>query len=630
MAFGADPVPVPSELLRHPTFLRVKRGLLALALAAGIVAPFVWTSSSDLFLLGRIPVFAIIGISIVILTGWAGQLSLGQMSFVGLGALGSAALATRGVAYGASIGFVAAAGVIVALVVGAPALRLRGLFLTVTTLGLAVAASSYLLTVDLFRSGNDNVAVLVPGKVGFIDAGSYRTDYFICLGALIATVAVARRVRATGVGRSIIAVEGNDQSAAAMTLSPAAAKLTAFGLAGGLAAMAGALLAGITRTFEVSSFAPDQSLQVLAMTVVGGIGSVFGAIAGAVYLVGVPTMFGDSTTVRLATSGIGLVVLLRIEPAGFGAMGERVRQRFFAHLGARVPAADDVATVIARTARTARPPVDPSAPPPLEAIGLTVTIGGRNLIQDVDVTVGPGEVVGLIGANGAGKTTLMNAISGFVPASGRVLLDGDDISLLQPHRRARAGLGRGFQSARLFPRLTARECVQVALESQHPTELAPALLGLPPAIRTERWSRTAADAMLGELGLTRFADVRTAGLSTGTRRILELACLLATQPSVVLLDEPMAGIAQRETEAFIPLLREIGSSLGAAMLIIEHDLPLISEVSDRLYCMEAGMVIAHGTPDEVRNDPLVVASYLGTDERAVARSGGRTATAGAR
>jgi ABC-type branched-subunit amino acid transport system ATPase component/ABC-type branched-subunit amino acid transport system permease subunit len=627
MAFGADPTPVPAALLRHPTYKFVQRVLMLAALVAAVAAPFIWTDSSDLFLLGRIPVFAIIGISIVILTGWAGQLSLGQMAFVGLGAMGSAALASRGVAWGASIGFVAAAGVIVALVVGAPALRLRGLFLTVTTLGLAVAASSYLLTIDLFSSGNENVAVLQPGKVGFIDANSYRTGYFICLVALVVVVLLARRIRSTGVGRRIIAVEGNDQSAAAMTLSPAAAKLTAFGLAGGLAALAGALLAGITRTFQTSLFSPDQSLQVLAMTVVGGIGSVFGAVAGALYLIGVPTIFGDSATARLATSGIGLLVLLRIEPGGLGAIGERLRLRFFARLvpeeELEVEVADDVDEVVEPrlVPAAARAEDDVEEHPPLDVIDVTVRLGGRNLIEDVNLTVGPGEIVGLIGANGAGKTTLMNAISGFMPATGKILLGGEDIGHLQPHHRARVGLGRGFQSARLYPRLTARECVQVALEARHPTELAPALLALPPAVRIERWSRAAADEMLYALGLDRFADTRVAGLSTGTRRILEFACLLATQPSVVLLDEPMAGIAQREIEAFVPMLREIAASLGASMLIIEHDLPLISEVSDRLYCMEAGLVIAHGTPAEVRNDPLVIASYLGTDERAVARSG---------
>ena len=240
LVFGADPEPLPRAVLVLPIVRRVRRGLVLAAAALALLAPVVWTTSSDLFLLSRVPVFAIIGISIVVLTGWAGQLSLGQMAFVGLGACGSAALASRGVPYGAAIGYISCAGIVIALIVGAPALRLRGLFLTVATLGLAVAASSYLLTVDVLRSSSTDVSVIDPGAVGPIDASSFRTDYYLCVVALIAVVALSRRLRNSGIGRTIIAVEGNDRSAVAMTVSPAATKLVAFAIAGGLATLAGA------------------------------------------------------------------------------------------------------------------------------------------------------------------------------------------------------------------------------------------------------------------------------------------------------------------------------------------------------------------------------------------------------
>src|SRR3546814_448081 len=174
--------------------------------------------------------------------------------------------------------------------------------------------------------------------------------------------------------------------------------------------------------------------------------------------------------------------------------------------------------------------------------GVSVLLGGRAIVRDVDLNVAPGEIVGLIGSNGAGKTTLMNAISGFVPATGGIRLAGDDIRDLPPHLRARRGLGRSFQTALLYPRLTTRECVLVALESQHRTELVPSLLALPPAVRTEARARAAADEVLEMMGLQRYAESKVATLSTGTRRIVAPACTVAVRPAVQLPAHPTAGI----------------------------------------------------------------------------------------
>ena len=228
------------------------------------------------------------------------------------------------------------------------------------------------------------------------------------------------------------------------------------------------------------------------------------------------------------------------------------------------------------------------------------------------------EILGLIGTNGAGKSTLMNAIGGYVPSSGTVELLGQDISALAPHDRAGLGLGRTFQTATLFPELSVRESVQVALEARNASSFVRSALFLDG--RGERHKRSMADDIIDFLGLGRYADSFISDLSTGTRRIVEFVGLLAADASVLCLDEPTAGVAQREAEAFGPLIVEIREELGASMLIIEHDMPLIMSISDRDYCLESGSVIAEGEPDNVRRDPLVVASYLGTDERAIERS----------
>ena len=215
----------------------------------------------------------------------------------------------------------------------------------------------------------------------------------------------------------------------------------------------------------------------------------------------------------------------------------------------------------------------------------------------------------------------MNAIGGYLPAQGEVMLLGRDVSGLPAHKRAAAGLGRTFQAATLFPDLTVTETVQIALEARGRTGLLSTALYLPRSVRGERAKRTAAADLIDFLGLGRYADSLISDLSTGTRRIVELAGLLALDARVLCLDEPTAGVAQRETEAFGPLITEIRRELGAAMLVIEHDMPLIMSISDRVYCLETGRVIAEGIPTAVRADPKVIASYLGTDERAIARSG---------
>jgi ABC-type branched-subunit amino acid transport system ATPase component len=256
----------------------------------------------------------------------------------------------------------------------------------------------------------------------------------------------------------------------------------------------------------------------------------------------------------------------------------------------------------------------------LAARDVSVRFGGRNAVDDVSIEVRAGEVVGLIGANGAGKSTLMNAVGGFVPATGEIDLLGRRIDRWSPARRASAGLGRTFQSAELFQDLTVRETIQVALEARERTNLTAALVAWPTNRGRERRKTAEADELIAFLGLGRYADAFISNLSTGTRRICEVACLLALDAQVLCLDEPTAGVAQRETEAFGPLLLRVREELGAAMLVIEHDMPLIMSISDRVYCLEAGRLIAEGSPQAVRNDPLVVASYLGTDVRAIERS----------
>lgn len=275
------------------------------------------------------------------------------------------------------------------------------------------------------------------------------------------------------------------------------------------------------------------------------------------------------------------------------------------------------------------PEAAPEAPPALEVRDLAIRFGGVRAVDGVDITVGAAEIVGLIGTNGAGKTTLMDCVSGYAaPDEGKVTIYGTDVSHMAPELRPYVGLGRSFQDARLYPSLTVTETILVAVERHAPSGLFAGLFGL--AGRQERAKRLAVRELIEMTGLGDYAERRTGLLSTGTRRVVDLTCILAQRPKLLLLDEPTAGIAQRETEAFGPLLRSIKQELGCSILLIEHDMPLIMSLSDRVYAMESGKVIASGDPDAVKNDPRVVASYLGTTEEAINRSNqGQAASLGA-
>jgi ABC-type branched-subunit amino acid transport system ATPase component/ABC-type branched-subunit amino acid transport system permease subunit len=536
--------------------------------------------------------------------------------------MSTAGLVAGGTPFLVAVGYGTVIGVAGAVLVGFPALRVRGLFLAVATLAFAVAARSWILEREIFTGGEAFVSVPRPTVLG-IDLTPQNRYYYLCLAVLVLAAVLITGLRRSGIGRTIIAVRDNEDAAASFTVAPAVAKLIAFGVSGGLAALAGGLLAGLRVQFGAEAFDPNESLLVVAMTVIGGLGSVAGALLGALYVVGLPALFGETPQVALATSSIGLLLLLLYFPGGLVQLLYKAREALLRRATPADPPA--VLPTQRRPAAVVEPTETqplPEGTPVLEARDVTVRFGGREALRSVSLEAGDGEVIGLIGSNGAGKSTLMNVITGYLgPTQGAVLLRGQDVSALSAHERARLGMGRVFQDARLFSDLTVRETVQVALEARQRSELVPSLLGLPPARRAERWMRAEADSYVDFLGLGRYADSYVGSLSTGTRRIVELTCLVSQGSSLLLLDEPTAGVAQRETEKFGPLILSIRQQLSATVVIIEHDIPLIMSMSDRVYCFAAGECIAQGLPEDVRHDPAVVAAYLGTDERAINRSG---------
>lgn len=621
----AFPVGSPWWLRRHGVVVT------GAALAAAVALPFFADRPSQLLVWSQIALFTVVVVSATILAGWAGQLSLGQFAFFGLGACTTVVLSNG---YGLPVPFGAfelsltldfslavlagaAMGALAAVVVGLPALRVRGLMLAIATLAFATAAETWLFRQDFWTDGRGRVPPLSRPE----PFGSPHAFYYLCLGLAVLTVAIALWLRRNRFGRALIAMRDNEPMAAAATLSPARTKLVAFAFSGGLSALAGGLFALLLRGFSPErEFTALHSLDVVAMAVIGGLGSVPGAVLGALWVLGLPALFGHNETVSLATSGIGLLVLLMYLPEGLAGVFRHARDSILRTWTTRHPLTETAGqTEPAAPAGRAAPSLAARPAPPvpgngtaertlggptpgtttlaLRAEAITVHRGHRAVLEQVGIQVAPGELVALIGTNGAGKSTLLDAIGGFVPATGRIEVFDRRVDRIAPHRR-HTRLARGFQAARLYPRLTVWETVQVPLDARRGASRGA--------------SRGEAGEILDHLGLGRYADQPTGTLSTGVRRLVELAGLLAAGQQMLLLDEPTAGVAQREAELFGPLLERIQHDLGAAVLLVEHDMPLVTAISDRAYCLEAGRVIAEGSPADLVRDPVVISSYLGS------------------
>jgi len=599
---------------------------------------FIELKPSRLLLYSIIVIFMVLTASLIVITGWSGQLSLAQMAYAGIGALSAAAFhngLSADIGWGERSLFVlelpampqlwaillaAVTTAGVAAVTGLGALRVRGLMLAVSTFVFGIAAQSYLYQRPILSGGSRSV-IFDRGYFWDWHLLDNRNFFVFVVACAVLVISMLGRIRRSGVGRSIVAVRDNPEAAAAYAISPARTKLLAFAIAGGVAGFGGGLLGNALRQirYEEAWFGVHDSLSVVGMSVIGGLGSVMGAVIGALWIQGLPSFWPDNDVVPLFTSGVGLILILMYFPGGFSQVGYAIGAAVARKVESRLPPEDptESATVPPAAIRSSHREIAlPQVP--LRTVDVSVRFGGNRAVTGVSLEVRRDEIVGLIGTNGAGKSTLMNAVGGFVGSDGTIELMGMDVAGRSPAERAGLGLGRTFQAATLFPELTVRQTVQVALEARGRTSLLRTALFLDG--RRERRQRATADEILDFLGLGRYADHYVSDLSTGTRRIVELAGLLAVDARVLCLDEPTAGLAQREAEAFEPLITEIRRELGASMLVIEHDMPLIMSISDRVYCLESGSIIAEGDPATVRNDPAVIAGYLGTDSRAIDRS----------
>lgn len=623
--------PLPERLLEVWSVRNLGRLIAGVSLLVAVIAPLAMSNASAVTLTA-IVAFSIVGLSVGVVTGLGGQLTLGQFGIAGVGATLSYIVSVNLGNFVLSLALGALVSAAVSVAVGLPALRLKGLMLAVTTLSFALVTQSWLLQQSwMLGSGLDPGRPILPGNRPLLTGRSY---YYFALPVLVFAYWLAWNIRRGGLGRRLVAIRDNEDAARAFTIPATSVKLQGFALAGILAGLGGAVYGHSFSRIGAGTFAVASSVDVVAMAVVGGIGVLAGPLLGAFYIVGVPK-FLPLDSAGLAATAAGWLVLILYSPGGVAQLLRPLRSRAVDALARRagldpaeVRAAEETmdqsgpdrqSLVLRRPSGQASRIAVPEGQVILRVEDLRKHFGGVKAVDGVSFDIRRGEIVGLIGPNGAGKTTLFELLAGFTTAdAGRVVWAGDDIGSLSPEARARRGIIRSFQDAALFPTLTVLETLRLAQERAHPTRIGPSLLGLRAA---ERAKDELARELVSAMGLDRYRNKQIRELSTGTRRITELACLVALEPEVLLLDEPASGIAQKETEALSELLVTMRRELDLTLLVIEHDIPLIMSISDRMVAMDAGELVVAGDPVTVRNHPRVVESYLGGDMTAVYRSG---------
>jgi ABC-type branched-subunit amino acid transport system ATPase component/ABC-type branched-subunit amino acid transport system permease subunit len=554
---------------------------------------------------------SLILLSIVVLTGYTGQLSLAQFAIAGFGAWVAGRLVS-----GASFPFWAAGllGVLLTIPLGLafmlPSARTRGINFAVVTLGLGTALELMLFDNGNYTGGVSGTQVPPPSLFGVdINAITNPNRYgYLCLAVVVVACLVVANVRRGRSGRRLVAVRTNERAAAALGISVPSAKLYAFGLSAALAAAGGILLAFNNLSITYTDFTNFTSITYVGWAMIGGIGFIAGPVYGSIFVAGgLGAQVSDSLLSGLdkylALIG-GLTLILLMLGNQDGVTRETGKQ---------------IIWLMTRAGRPPRPPkpiVLPAqrrvkvAERTLEVRDLKVTYGVTVAVDEVSLTVRPGRVLGLIGPNGAGKTTFIDAVTGFTRASGGdMALDGKSINHWGVVRRSRGGLSRSFQSLELFEDSSVIDNLRVASD---PRDLFSYFRDLVYPVQSELPGEVV--AAIHEFGLEEDLQRTVQDLSYGKRRLLAIARAVATQPSVLLLDEPAAGLGDVETAELSHLVRRLADEWGMSVLLIEHDMNFVMSVCDEIVVLDFGRKIAEGTPEQIRHDPLVIAAYLGESE----------------
>ncbi|HSB71599.1 MAG TPA: branched-chain amino acid ABC transporter ATP-binding protein/permease [Candidatus Methylomirabilis sp.] len=576
-----------------PLWLTLRPGYLALTLGAVVVSllPLFYTSryTTNLLILGAS--WAIATLGLVVVLGYAGQISLAQAAFYGIGAYAVALGTTRWALdwwLALILGLLAAT--LAGAVLGSTTLKLGGHYLAMVTICFQIIYTLITTNWIAVTGGPDGISNIKrpPFLVPLNSAQRYA---WFALAALWLVAGLVWWLRDTALGRAMRAIRENELAAEALGVDTRRVKVIAFTLSAVIGALGGAIYASGYLYISPDSFNFDHAVAFLAMVLVGGSESALGAILGATLLTFLPEWLRDLKKIYLVIYGCAIILVIVFMPEGLWGYAKLLGRRF------------------------ARPPILPPARGTLRVGGRGTTgeeilrverlvkhFGGLKAVDGVDFSVRRGEIHALIGPNGSGKTTIINLLSGlYVPTAGRIHFLGRDVVGSRPNRIARGGMARSFQNLRLFRELSVWENVLVGAQREEGSEAE---------------TRDRAMAAIEFVGLPDKAHEICRNLPYGHQKLVELARALAGEPDLLLLDEPGAGLNQTEKQELIQLLKRL-NEMGLTILIVEHDMSLVSQVAMTATVLNFGLKIAEGTAEEVLRHPAVVEAYLGDREVAL-------------